>query len=502
MRFSALRVRFLLLTVVFAGILVGSASLVSYVVVANAMVDVAEATVRSASALASDTLSEAVTRARIDAAASGLEGRQAEQAALEEVLDRAPDVLVSVGAADVEFALYSPDLELLWSSGRSALNEHSDHRALAVQGTRRLDTGRANVRRLSGFFGAADLGDFHAHVPVDLPYAGTAVLDITYVAAREEATIDRIRPWMMLLAVTAVAIAVLLMHVTTGWILGLIAKVQEAADSIDADRLNTRLPDLGNHEVGDLARSLNQLIERLQRRADAQSRFVADASHELATPVAGIRGYVNILRDWGAEDPELRREAVDAIDRESARMARLCSDLLSLIRRERFSAAEATRFDLNALSREILADAATRYIGKGIDFEGPEEGPLNVSHDYDRLAQLLAILVDNAAKYTRAEGGRVRVRTWRRLDSVFLEVSDTGVGIPAKDVPHIFERFYRSDEARPSEPGGFGIGLSIAHDIVSEAGGRVEVRSAEGVGTTFTVKLPRRVGRVGSDQME
>ncbi len=132
----------------------------------------------------------------------------------------------------------------------------------------------------------------------------------------------------------ALLIAILMMQIILGWVLSLVENVRTAAESIDAGQLDVHLPEEGEHEIADLAHSLNGLIDRLRRRAEAQTRFVADASHELATPVAGIRGYVNILRDWGAEDPAMREEAVAAIDRESRRMARLCSDLLSMIRSE------------------------------------------------------------------------------------------------------------------------------------------------------------------------
>jgi signal transduction histidine kinase len=342
------------------------------------------------------------------------------------------------------------------------------------------------------------MGLYVAHVPVELPGRGTGVLDVTYVPEREELTIDRIRPWMLALAIAATIVAWALMQVSTGWVLGLVDDLREAADSVDEDRLDFRLPDLGHHEIGDLARSLNALIDRLRRRADAQTRFVADASHELATPVAGIRGYINILRDWGAEDPALRHEAIAAIDRESSRMARLCSDLLSLIRRERFTEMRVRRTDVNQLAREVLAGAATRNIDRGVDFVGPEEGPLTLYTDPDRLTQLLGVLVDNAAKYT-SPGGSVTVRTWRRLERIVLEVADTGIGIPAEDLPHIFERFYRSDVSRSPDTGGFGIGLSIAARVTELMGGKIRVESTEGVGTTFSIDLPRRPEPVGPE---
>ena len=491
MRLSSLRVRFLALTILFALLLVGTVSVVSYVVVTDAMMDVAESSMLSIAESANQRLRDEVSDAKLSAAALGMTGDELDEAAYLAVVASLPELFQARTSAEGEYALYDGELSLQWYSSPSALNEHETHRIVAQRNERPVDSGRVAITGLAGLFASADMGEYVAHIPIELPGRGVGVLDVTYLPVREEATVDRIRPWMLLLSVTAVIIAVVLMQASTGWVLALIGDLRSAADSVDANELDVHLPDLGRHEIGDLARALNSLMDRLRQRADAQTRFVADASHELATPVAGIRGYVSILRAWGGEDPELRSEAIEAIDRESSRMARLCSDLLSLIRRERFTEMQVQRVDVNAAAREALAAAATRYLAKGIEFVGPEEGHLVIYTDPDRLAQLLSILVDNAAKYTPEEG-RVSVRTWRRLETVTVEVSDTGIGIPAQDLPHVFERFYRSDESRSSETGGFGIGLSIAKTLSELMGGSIKVDSEEDIGTTFTVRIPRR----------
>ena len=236
--------------------------------------------------------------------------------------------------------------------------------------------------------------------------------------------------------------------------------------------------------------SLNNLIERLQRRADAQSRFVADASHELATPVAGIRGYTSILRAWGADDPKVRDEAVDAIDRESRRMARLTADLLNLLHADQGLVLRSEKFDLNALVRERLAASASRWIDKDIEYEGPEEDSLLMVGDPDRVEDIISILLDNASKYTPPLG-RVSVETRRKRENVLIEVTDTGQGIPAEDLPRIFDRFFRSEASRAAGEGGFGLGLAILRSIVESMGGEIHVSSTVGEGTTFTVRLPK-----------
>jgi len=186
----------------------------------------------------------------------------------------------------------------------------------------------------------------------------------------------------------------------------------------------------------------------------------------------------------------MREEAIAAIDRESRRMARLCSDLLSMIRSEGVLDFRNVRYDINAASREVLAGAATRYIDRNLEFVGPDEGPLWLYGDPDRIEEALAILVDNSCKYTEA-GGRVQLATRRHRDRVIVEVSDTGIGIPEKDLSSIFERFYRSDASRSQETGGFGLGLPIAKHIIDASGGMIWVRSKVGSGTTFTISLSR-----------
>jgi signal transduction histidine kinase len=389
-----------------------------------------------------------------------------------------------------EFAFYDEDLTLLWYSDECVLIDSvDDQRRIALETGKTTESTLEQGGILYGFVNPAYLGAYVIHVPVDVPGAGRAVLDVNYFPDREEAVIDSIRVPMLTLAVVAILVMVVMIQASTLWLLKLVNDLRKAADSIDTGNLDVRLPEEGDHEIGELARSLNRLIDRLRCRADAQTRFVANASHELATPVAGIRGYTNILRAWGGNDIEVREEAIGAIDRESRRMARLCGDLLALVRDEHAVEYRSVRFDLNVRCRAILAAAATRYIDKGLEFIGPEEGQLIMVGDPDRIEDAISILVDNAAKYT--DSGTVAVRTCHKRDKVIIEVADTGPGIPAEDLPNIFDRFYRSDVSRSQLTGGFGLGLPIAKSIIDAAGGTIEVTSELMGGTLFVLKLPR-----------
>ncbi|MDP2183637.1 MAG: HAMP domain-containing sensor histidine kinase [Actinomycetota bacterium] len=496
MRRSSLRSWLLIVSILFAALVIGGVALTTYVVVSDGMAMVARGATASMGHAATEALKSEITAGKLAAAAEGLEGPAREREALRLVMASMPRILTRGVLQDGEAVLYVLDpatgeLEATWSSSDiplpAAAGAQRDD-ALSQRQTIEVTLDEGSVIR--GLVGPVRLGVFVLHVPVDLPADTRGVLDLAYFPVREEAVIDAIRLPMSVLAVSAMLVMVLMMQTSMGWVLKLVDDLRRAADAIDAGNLDLRLPDQGEHEIGDLARSINGLIERLRLRAEAQTRFVADASHELATPVAGIRGYTNILRAWGGEDPEVREEAISAIDRESRRMARLCSDLLALVRSERAIQFKNVRFDVSSRCRQVLAAAATRYIDKGLEFVGPDEGQLMMVGDPDRIEDVVSILVDNAAKYTPL-GGSVGVSVRRRREVVLIEISDTGIGIPERDIPNIFDRFYRSDASRSKETGGFGLGLPIAKSVVDAIGGTIEVKSVGRAGSTFTVRLPR-----------
>ncbi|MCL4078336.1 HAMP domain-containing histidine kinase [Coriobacteriia bacterium Es71-Z0120] len=485
MRLKSIRARVLYLAAVFAALLVGSVTLATYFVVSQSMDASARETCSHIASFAAAAAQRLEGSSDAGAGAAGTEAG-ALQRALEPVTALFDGTQVTLWAAPGAGGGFRE----AWSNAPGArLRSPADaDRALASGKTVQVKVGGG--RFLAGFLSRADLGLWIAYVPVQASDGGRAIIEIVHDPVCQESVLDGARAPMVAVGLLATAIAILMMQIVMGWVLSLVDQVRRAADSIDAGQLDVRLPEEGEHEIAELAKSLNALIDRLRKRAEAQTRFVADASHELATPVAGIRGYVNILRAWGAEDPEMRDEAIAAIDRESRRMAKLCSDLLSMIRSEEILEFKHVRYDINAVAREVLANAATRYIDKHLEFLGPEEGPLALWGDPDRIEEALGILVDNACKYTPA-GGRVQVSTRRHKDRIIVEVSDTGIGIPEEDLPNIFERFYRSDASRSKETGGFGLGLSIAKHIVDASGGMIWARSKLGSGTTFIISLPR-----------
>jgi two-component system OmpR family sensor kinase len=260
-----------------------------------------------------------------------------------------------------------------------------------------------------------------------------------------------------------------------------------------------RTPDLGRRlpvsktddEVGRLVNTFNAMLERLHRLFQAQQGLVADVSHELRTPLTTIRGNLDLLRRGAADDPGERAAALDAIEGEVDRMNRLVADLLLLAQADAGMKLEKQPVELDTLILQVYRQAQLMANSHALGNErvairlGHEDQAI-VEGDPDRLKQLLLNLIDNALKYTPG-GGNIALSLYHDRAWVRVSVADTGVGIPADALPHIFDRFYR---AQRNGRKGAGLGLSIARWIAEAHGGGLTVESQVGKGTTFTLWLP------------
>ena len=261
-------------------------------------------------------------------------------------------------------------------------------------------------------------------------------------------------------------------------------------NKIDAGHLDSRihLP-ATQKELRTLAQAINGMMDRVNQAYSAQMRFVSDASHELRTPIAVIQGYAALLDRWGKSDPEALQESIDAIRGEAASMERLVEQLLFLARGDNDSQpVKRERVDLTALAGEVLREEEMIHPDRIILPRWGEE-PVAVWADPGLVKQVLRILMDNALKYSPLEG-RLYLRVTASQGHARLTVQDEGMGIPPESIPHIFERFYRTDRSRDRKTGGTGLGLSIAKWIVERHGGWFEVVSRTDVGTRITVVLP------------
>lgn len=272
-------------------------------------------------------------------------------------------------------------------------------------------------------------------------------------------------------------------------------------DEINATHLDQRISVTGTQkELKTLAQAINAMLDRINEAYRSQMRFVSDASHELRTPIAVIQGYANLLNRWGKDDPATRQEAIDAIRQEADSMKELVEQLLFLARGDNDSMhIEMEAFDLTEVATEVLKE--TEMIDQSHSFSACWEEPVPVWADMGLAKQALRILVDNSIKYTPV-GGHITLSARVRDGMARVSVQDEGQGIDADSLPHIFDRFYRTDESRARQTGGTGLGLAIAKWIVDRHGGWFEVRSWPGIGTRMTMVFPLAAMSASVGEME
>ena len=306
---------------------------------------------------------------------------------------------------------------------------------------------------------------------------------------REEAALGRVRNLLV-----AGSVLGLLLAAGVGWVIARqgLRPVEEMTETVQAIALSRGFSrrfkvDNRRDEVGQLATTFNEMLASLEAAYSAQRRFVADASHELRSPLTSIRSNVEFLQRNLDAPKEDRAEALADVAAEADRMTRLISDLLLLARADAGHKIEMSRVALDDLLRDVHKQVQPRANGVAV-----ESGPLRrteVLGNAAWLKQLLLILVENALKYT-PRGGRVALLLEREGDKAVIRVRDTGMGITPEDLPHVFDRFYRADKARARDEGGSGLGLSVAQWITQEHAGTIEVQSEVGKGTTFSVRIP------------
>jgi signal transduction histidine kinase len=298
-----------------------------------------------------------------------------------------------------------------------------------------------------------------------------------------------------------------------GWILAgralaPVERISRSADGIANSEgmlsLSQRLdvPHTGD-ELSRLSLTFNAMLDRIEAAFIAQRRFVSDASHELRTPLTSVRGNVEVLlrqhKSGRVADPADVADALGDVQRESARMGRLIDDLLTLARTDTSGIGYILKpgiVSLDVLAREAFQTASSLPHTQEMTLEANQA--VTINGDGDRLVQVMIILLDNALRYTPPDG-RIVLRVTQGIDAregvecARIDVEDTGPGIATEHLPHVFERFYRAENSRTRSAGGTGLGLSIALAIVRGHGGWIDIETAAGVGTTFTVWLPLAV---------
>jgi two-component system, OmpR family, sensor kinase len=345
-----------------------------------------------------------------------------------------------------------------------------------------------------GTWGFAFLGDSRVLVN-QLTLRDGATIVATVSIAQSLGSMDAIlkgfRAFLLLGLIVALAIIAVASVSLARAALGPIDRIARAAREISGEDLAQRLGWKGrDDELGALAQAFDEMLSRLEEAFARERRFIADASHELKTPLTVINANAQMLARWGGRDPKIMGEALATIDAESATMARVINAMLTLAKTDNPEALTFETVDFTRVVSEVSAalGPAARDKGIALELDVDAEKEALVRGEPGLLRQLVTNLTENAIKFTQT--GSVRLAVQQPDGKVDLLVSDSGPGIAPEALPHVFERFYRADPARSRSVEGTGLGLAVVNNIVRVHGGRITVDSALGRGTTFCVELP------------
>lgn len=318
------------------------------------------------------------------------------------------------------------------------------------------------------------------------------IVQVAKNLSTEERIFSTMRGFFALILFAGLIIAAALTIPITRILLKNIAKIIHASQQISYEDLSTRIEPFGARDEFDLlVDTLNQMIERIQISADAQKKFVSNASHELKTPIAVIKGYSQILTRWGSENPDIIKEAAVAIDNEIVMIETLMKELLLLAKIDsKLNDLSVEFFNLKDLVLQILNDNALIYSNREFTNNLDSFDKISVLGDKWLIKSLFRIITDNAIKYSPADKP-IDYILEEDTNNILIKIADHGLGISDEHKENVFRRFYRIDEDRSREKGGAGLGLAIAQRIVSLHKGEITIVDTEGGGATIKIVLPK-----------
>jgi len=388
--------------------------------------------------------------------------------------------------AQVRLTVLDPNLRVLISSDKAVpVHQEESHPELvaALEGREQHDIRWDEWRREERLFVAAPIlkeeGKIEGIVQLSVPMAPV------HVEIR--------RMWMgliiaggMILGITALASLLLARQIA-----GPIKNLTTVTEAMAAGDLSQQVRPAGPDEIERLGRAFNRMAERVQEMLARQRAFVANAAHELRSPLTSLRLRIEMLQKHRQGNPQLVERYLQQMEREVEHLRRLVEHLLTLSRLDEGEELARIPLDLAPLLYELADEMGPLVRAAGLDFQVDVPAHLPyVLANADAIRMVVRNLLDNAVNYT-PPGGRVLLQASADGEEVRISVSDTGQGIPPEHLPRIFERFYRVDKARSRRQGGAGLGLSLVRSIVEAHGGRVSVESALGKGSTFAVYLKK-----------
>ncbi|MBV8194518.1 MAG: HAMP domain-containing histidine kinase [Candidatus Dormibacteraeota bacterium] len=477
----SLRWRLTLAYVVLLAVLLAALGAYSYFSLRSSLID------SRVSSLQSDYDAAHLVITRLAAASGAARGRQLCAAAPSLVARSVATTVVQATGRSVGVVVYDDSLTAVATSPSTANAPQLDPAALHTVASSRARSAPEVIPTASG-------DQLVVGFPLVLSQrlCGVAQLDAPMAPLDSVLHDDLVRLGVggAAMLVTALLVGLLL----TGRTLRPLRRLTATAHELAAGDLRARSRLVArDDEVGELTQSFDNMADRIeqlftaQRESEEQTRrFIADASHELRTPLTALNGYIDVLRRGAGRDPGALDSALEAMGSEAERMRHLVLDLLTLARIDAHRGSQPERFDVNDELATILDDGVpgmTAHLERQF-----APSPLLVEADRGAVSTIARNLLVNACTY--AAGAPQRWSTSVDGRSVRIDVHDDGPGIPAADLPHVFERFYRGEKTRAREEGGSGLGLSIVQGLARAMGGDAAVYSAEGQGTTVSVWIP------------
>jgi len=271
-----------------------------------------------------------------------------------------------------------------------------------------------------------------------------------------------------------------------------VEKLTDSVKTITLGKYDTKVEILGSDEIGELGKAFNIMTTKLYQVEERRKKFVSNVSHELRTPMTSMKIVSDTLLSAPTWEESIYREFMQDINTEIDRLNKIIDSLLYLVRVEKDELElDYSMTYVNYLLEWVIKTLNPIALKKDIELSLSASNKIQIHLDQEKMQQCLLNIIGNAVKYT-PEGGRVWVELEEIKDIILIKVQDTGIGIPEKDLPFIFDRFYRVDEARARKTGGTGLGLAIAQQIIQLHQGTISVTSQLGVGTQVSITLPKK----------
>ncbi|MFA5792290.1 MAG: HAMP domain-containing sensor histidine kinase [Candidatus Gracilibacteria bacterium] len=310
---------------------------------------------------------------------------------------------------------------------------------------------------------------------------------------RGEAFIGNMQRSIIWTAIGAGIVAILVSFLITAYITNPVKKLIDATKAIALGKYEKRLSVTSTDELGELTNSLNVMASSLDNQRYLQKQLITNVAHELATPLTSIGGYLEALTDGVIKDENKKKETYILMKEETERLKQMLDEVRTLsVLQEGQAKITLAKINVKALTEKILKQMATQFKEKTVELKlSAKLIKKEFLLDKNRYTQILINLLNNALKYSKAKT-TVTITLKEEKSNLIVEIKDQGIGIPKKDLPYIFERFYRVDKSRGRVTGGLGIGLAIVKELVSAHGGHIFVETSQSKGTTFTCILPNK----------